>query len=166
MDKQNLLTQIKIKNDKFNNQKIDFDIFNSLSNMKNIEKQFILNKILSNNFMNKIIIDYLFNNINLIIDNIQDINQTNINQFLNKLFYYINIYHSEITFSEWVILKENNTFKCKGVYDLSYKDNKEFIEFINKIMIILQSILKDYTIDLKMYEKKHGHLLIIFFEII
>lgn len=161
MDKQNLLTQIKIKSDKFNNQQINFDIFNSLSNMKDQEKTFIINKILSNNFMNKLIIEYLFNNINLIIEN----NQTNTNQFLNKLFFYINIYHSEITFSEWVILKENNTFKCKGVYDLSYKDNKEFIEFINKIMIILQSIFKDNVINLKMYEKKHGHLLIIIFEI-
>ena len=163
MDKQNLLTQLKIKNDKFNNQQINFDIFNSLSNMKKTEKQFILNKILSNNFMNKLIIEYLFNNINLIIDNNQDIK--NINQFLNKLFYYINIYHSELTFSEWIIYNENNIFKCKGTYDLSYKDNKDFIEFINKIMIILQSILKEYIIDLKMYEKKHGHLLIIFFEI-
>lgn len=161
MDKQNLLTQIKIKSDKFNNQQINFDIFNSLTNMKDQEKTFIINKILSNNFMNKLIIEYLFNNINLIIEN----NQTNTNQFLNKLFFYINIYHSEITFSEWVILKENNTFKCKGVYDLSYKDNKEFIEFINKIMIILQSIFKDNVINLKMYEKKHGHLLIIIFEI-
>ena len=91
MDKQNLLTQIKIKNDKFNNQQINFDIFNDLSNMKNLEKQFIINNILSNNFMNKLIIEYLFNNINLIIDNIQNINQTNINQFLIKLFYYINL---------------------------------------------------------------------------
>lgn len=163
MNKQNLLTQLKIKDNKFNNQKINFDIFNDLSNMKDTEKKLILNKILSDNFMNKIIIDYLFNNINLIIENNQDIK--NINQFLNKLFYYINVYHSDKTFSEWKIINENNTFKCKGSYDLSYKDNKNFIEFINKIMIILQSILKENSIELKMYEKKHGHLLIIIFEI-
>ena len=163
MNKQNLLTQLKIKDNKFNNQKINFDIFNDLSNMKDTEKKLILNKILSDNFMNKIIIDYLFNNINLIIENNQDIK--NINQFLNKLFYYINVYHSDKTFSEWKIINENNTFKCKGSYDLLYKDNKDFIEFINKIMIILQSILKENSIELKMYEKKHGHLLIIIFEI-
>ena len=46
MDKQNLLTQLKIKNDKFNNQKIDFDIFNDLTNMKEIEKKLVLNNIL------------------------------------------------------------------------------------------------------------------------
>ena len=46
MDKQNLLTLLKIKNDKFNNQKIDFDIFNDLTNMKEIEKKLVLNNIL------------------------------------------------------------------------------------------------------------------------
>ena len=149
MNKQNLLTQLKIKNDKFNNQKINFDIFNDLSNMKDIEKKIILNKILSDNFMNKIIIDYLFNNFNLIIENNKDIK--NINKFLNKLFYYINVYHSDKTFSEWKIINENNTFKWKKLYDLSYKDNKDFIEFINKIMIILQYILKENSIELKIY---------------
>ena len=113
--------------------------------------------------MNKIIIDYLFNNINLIIENNQD--NKDIKRFLNKLFYYVNIYHSNITFSEWIITNENNIFKCKGIYDLSYKENKDFIESINKIMIILQSTLKENNIELKMYEKKHGHLLIIIFEI-
>ncbi len=158
MNKQNLLTELKIKNNKFNsiNSNINEYIFNNLNSIDKELKYSILNKILTNNEINKIIIDYLLNN----LLQIEIINEY---QFLNKLFFYINIFHSKITIDEWIVNKNKNEFICKGTYDLSYKHNEEFIIIMNKIYDILNSNLINYNITFKMYERIHGNLLIVYF---
>ena len=160
MNKQNILTQIKIKNDKFETNKISNEyIFNNLLSLDKDLKYSIIHKILTDNYMNKIIIDYLFDNITLIEFN-------NEYSFIKKIFNYLNIYHSNITNTEWKIIKSNNNYKCEGIYDLSMKNNKNFIVLLNNIYDILKKNLTDYTIELKMYERLHGNLLIIYFDII
>lgn len=159
MNKQNLLTQIKIKNDKFNdNLNINKYIYENLLYLDKEQKNLILNKIITNNYTNKIIVEYLLNNINQLSIN-------NIYQFLSKLCIYLNIYHSNITIDEWSIKSINNKYILSGTYDLSFKNNKDFLTIMNKIYNILKNNIMNKNIIYKMYERLHGNLLIINFEI-
>lgn len=163
MNKQNILTSIKTKSDEYT-PNASFDptyIFNNLHQMSNFEKKNIVRNIISNNFLNKILIKYMFNTLKEKV-----IQNNNIEHFLFAIFYYLNIYHSLITITQWKINKTNDNYICEGTYDLSNKSDLDFLCIINKIYDILKINLEDkYDILFKMYERQHGHLLKIVYEI-
>ena len=91
MNKQNILTSIKTKSDEYT-PNASFDptyIFNNLHQMSNFEKKNIVRNIISNNFLNKILIKYMFNTLKEKV-----IQNNNIEHFLFNIFYYLNVYHS------------------------------------------------------------------------